>query len=527
MVTHIGFPTLGELVKFIYDAAGVLPRKHADDEDLTETDKRKINKALERLVDEEGNINAALGESLRTLAGIMAGSIPDLRIVSAIGDIVLGVLDCYRGNLREEGTYLNKSETVRYLISAHAAELVIAVVTMTVQRHNIAALKYIAPDCPDWYLPSISGNSIESPLEKTLRWAYKVCDTTQTHFHYPGKSSFTEDIVARRNYDSATKWLQGSVVPHWPVLYRNIVTSFEKMAACKVPEHRRTIDGKVQDSIITALFIARTSSYITRKIATHYGIEFLDRLVQQCRRYSHWIRQDSAAINRKVTSVLATSLYAEAISDQVWRRESDDYWRNHIERTVVCERVLMRHIEERHEGADLTDLVPPLVQRFGPLVVHSLIDRLDATRRDAMPDQFPHLLWTGLELRKNHGINAELIDHYVTQLRATGVDRSIPWMEPWLRGVLCYRQTDYPAAFEHIGEAFELSKYCAGSNLYKLVNLYVELAAKMDSWMSFKKGVQWADYLGFEIRHIRHANPSEESMRSAFALFKKIQYGDL
>ncbi|WP_194725883.1 hypothetical protein [Noviherbaspirillum malthae] len=527
MVTDIAFPTLGELVSFIYDATGVLTSKHADDIGLTDTDIRTINRKLERLADEEGNINAALGESLRTLAGIVAGTIPDLRVVSAIGDVVLGVLDCYRDNLREEGTYLNKSGTVRYLIAAHAAELVTAVVTMTVQRYNIGALKYITPDCPDWYLPSISGNSIESPLEKTLRWAYKVCDTTQTHFHYPGRSSLTDDIVARRNYDSATKWLQGTVIPTWSVLYWNIKTSFEKMAACKAPEHRRTIDGKVQDSIITALFIARTSSYISREIVTHYGIDFLDRLVKQCRQYSHWIRQDSAAINNKVTSVLTASVYAEAISDQVWRRESDAYWRNHYERTVVCERVLMRHIQERNDGADLTDLVPPLVERFGPLVVHSLINRLSATRRDEMPNQFPQLLLTGLELRKNHKINVELIDQYTTELRSFGVERYVPWMEPWLRGVLCYRESDYSAAFKHIEEAFELSKYCAGGNLYKLVNLYVELAAKMDSWMSFKKGVQWADYLGFEIRHIRHANASEESMRSAFALFQTVRYGDL
>lgn len=527
MITDIAFPTLGELLKFIYDAIGVLPRKHADDSDFTENDKRNTNKTLERLADEEGDINSALGESIRTLANIVAGSITNPRIVDAIGDIVLGVLECYQDNLREEGTYLSKSETVRYLISAHAAELITVVVPMIVHRKNIKALKYLTPESPDWYLPTISGNSIEYPLAKTLRWAYKICDTTQTHFHYPGKSPLSEDIAAQQNYDSASKWLRGRGIPMWSVLYRNIKTSFDKMNTCGVTEHRRNINENVRNSIITALFIARTSSYITKRILKQYGIEFLDQLVKQCRQYSEWVRSDLSMITANATSLLAGRLYANAIGDQVQRQEVDNYWRAHGKRVSYCQHILTRHFLEHGGEADLHDLVPALVERFGPLVVHSLTDRLSATRRDALPDRFWEVLMSGLDLIQNHKINAEMIDQYVTESRAAGVDRYVPWMEPWLRGVLCYRETNYAAAFKHIEEAFELSKYCAGSNLYQLVNLYVELAAKVGSWKSFKKGVQWADYLGFEIRHIRQANPSEETMRSAFRIFKKVTYAAL
>ncbi len=47
----------------------------------------------------------------------------------------------------------------------------------------------------------------------------------------------------------------------------------------------------------------------------------------------------------------------------------------------------------------------------------------------------------------------------------------------------------------HFQAAFENAKYRAGKNQYKLVNQYVEVAAKNDDRRGFKKGIEWAQYL--------------------------------
>ena len=51
-------------------------------------------------------------------------------------------------------------------------------------------------------------------------------------------------------------------------------------------------------------------------------------------------------------------------------------------------------------------------------------------------------------------------------------------MVPGLRGVYRYRKDQFETAMPHFQEAFENAKYRAGRNQYKLVNQYVELAAK-------------------------------------------------
>ena len=49
MSRDICFATQGELVKLAYDAFGVLPRKDACHDDIDETQKKAIQKQLERL----------------------------------------------------------------------------------------------------------------------------------------------------------------------------------------------------------------------------------------------------------------------------------------------------------------------------------------------------------------------------------------------------------------------------------------------------------------------------------------------
>lgn len=70
-------------------------------------------------------------------------------------------------------------------------------------------------------------------------------------------------------------------------------------------------------------------------------------------------------------------------------------------------------------------------------------------------------------------------------------------------------------------------RYRAGGSQYLLVNQFVELAAKTDRWKSFKKGVEWALYLGISIRWLRDQEPTEESLQFVFAMMQKATYAQL
>ena len=100
-------------------------------------------------------------------------------------------------------------------------------------------------------------------------------------------------------------------------------------------------------------------------------------------------------------------------------------------------------------------------------------------------------------------------------------------MEPWLRAVFCYRAEKYDEAFGYFKKAFSNAQYRAGTNQYKLVNQYVEVSAKLDKWQQFKKGVEWATYLGIKVRWIRDEEQIQENLRNAYNILKVANYPQL
>ncbi len=73
--------------------------------------------------------------------------------------------------------------------------------------------------------------------------------------------------------------------------------------------------------------------------------------------------------------------------------------------------------------------------------------------------------------------------------------------------------------------AFNNAKYRAGQNQYDLVNQYVEVAAKNDVRKDFKKGIEWAQYLGIEIRWLRNVELTDENLKSVYEMMKVVNYG--
>jgi hypothetical protein len=97
-------------------------------------------------------------------------------------------------------------------------------------------------------------------------------------------------------------------------------------------------------------------------------------------------------------------------------------------------------------------------------------------------------------------------------------------MVPWQVATFYYRAEQYKEAYPFIQEAFEKAKYCAGGHQYLLLNQYIELAAKNDKWRDFKRGIEWATSLGFEVRWLRQDEPTEEKLLSVFEIMKKAVY---
>lgn len=523
---HASFFSLGQLIKFAYDATGVLPRKRSERTGLDEKDIRRIQKQLERLINEEGSLSNRCEELIQSLAFEIAGTIRHPKVSLAIGDTLADLLETYCAVVRDDGTYLSPRDSLRWFCGSYAIPRLV----MSIHKHtlcrNIYAEGFLKPADADWYLPTISGTTIKWPLEKAMNWVYEQCRTSRTQFHNPGRVICNDNSEGRQNFDNASNWISGKTMPSWPGLHWNFTRSIDRLVAEEEP-YKRSISEKERESFLYVLFLARFSTYLTRLLYDVYGAEVLRDMVGQFKRHWNWLVVDLKYFKSETLNYIATNKIHTDFHDLIWLRRSEQYWESFSGYLLKCAMELEPLLEMFGNQVISDEDLAQLFDEYGEYTVRFILDTTSCPSDLKSPDFFPEALLRGFDLKKCNSTTHVSIDAYETELKEKGLMASLEWMVHWNRAVLYYKNKQDQEAFMFIQKAFELAQYSAGKNQYLIVNQYIELAAKNNSWKVFKKGVSWADYLGISVRWLRDKEPTEDNLRATFELMKKGRYLDL
>ena len=84
-MTNHRFPTLGHVIRYAFDVCGVLPRKRGEPDGLTDKDKKRIQRSLERLANEEGKLSENCGAAIEELGSIIAGTLSNPKLALWLG----------------------------------------------------------------------------------------------------------------------------------------------------------------------------------------------------------------------------------------------------------------------------------------------------------------------------------------------------------------------------------------------------------------------------------------------------------
>jgi len=518
---HASFVSLGQLIKFAYDATGVLPRKRAERMGLNEKDIKRITKQLERLVDEEGSLMDRCGELIQALSGELAGTLQNPKASFAIGEAMLDLFDVYNHVVRDEGSYLSPKDSLKWFCGTYAISRLVISIQKHVLRFNIPAEGFIAPPETDWYLPDVSGGStIIWPLDKAMSWIYAHCETNRTQFHSAGKVVHQDNPEICQNLDNASNWQNGKTLPSWPGLYWNFSRSMDRLVAAEEP-YQRVISAKEKESILYVLFLARLSTYVSKQLKDAYGAKFLTEMVQLFKRQRYWLAADLQTFKTQTDNFIEQHAVPEQQHNSVWLELSNRYWSWFDDRAQHCA-VTMQELISASDDHVISEIeIAQLCSQYSDYTVRSVLDSLIYVRdlKNSLVG-FCEALFKGFDLKKSTTTMEADVAAYEAELRENGLLNRLEWMVHWNRALLNYRNCKDKEAFRHIEKAFELAKYSAGKNQYELVNQFIELAAKNNSWKSFKKGVFWANYLAISVRWLRKNEPTDENLRGVFELMK-------
>ncbi|MBL0665490.1 hypothetical protein JD488_02050 [Aeromonas jandaei] len=505
-----GFPTLGEVVKYSFKATGIISSKYEHAHSLSDKEKKKYQKALERLAAEEGNINKSFQELGDVFITILSTSIKNRKVLQVISDVIGDLVLVYGNVITDDGTYQDTKGSLRWILSTHFIPRLVISLHKHPARINLASEALISPAEPYWFFPTTDDNSVTWPLGKAMTWVYQLSGMNQTQFHYPSEGTKSNDHLKANQLDSAQNWITGKHIPSWEALQRNFMQALEAYPHL----------AEQKESILLTLFVARVATVISQDIDDLYGRDFLNELIAQFKRHTDWLKAPLMRLSRffaeiahhpQIPSEMLDCMHADAV-DRFWCERADlmAYATSHIQ-SVIMESPHILSAEQRawfvnHYGEDV---VGPAFEFF---------DRQQ--KREHIPEGFIECLAEFLELKKTSCEPSE-VARFIAKVDSYQLSSVCAWMVPWLRAETLCHANDWSGVYRELSIAFEAAKYAAGQNQRPLLNHYLEACAKNNKWREFKKGVAWAQYLGIKVRVLGQDEPSDDNMRYVFDMMQR------
>jgi len=515
------FPTQGELVRFTFNAFGLMPRKYDPSDEFDEKSKKSFQRLLQRLGDEEGLLLDNFEKALATFHQLLTSQIADQEVCKVVTGALRDLYRSYNKMITEEGTFLAKHLSILYFVFSRAMETLIESTYFHSLRHRLFCRYGLMPIEPDWFLPEIQdGSEITWPLARVMRWIYHQADSSQTQFHYPGKTPLSDNFIYERNLENARNWVRNESLPPLPGLLLNFSQSLQGQ------EEKISNDLDLIKSTPLLLLVARVSTAICRKIHETYGLEILTQITKDCSDFVRSLKQELTEFKSEIRDAKGTEDLS-AIDTHTW----DNACAHYVEFFYRKKHEANKTLKKLRAASPTNPFKPPVIhaltEKLGRYPVISQLYPMKQTNRWTVNQAFKQMLNEGLCLKNNPTTSKSDSQEFKKDLCRCGLEDQLSWLASWIDAAIAYRSEDYSAAMDLFEQAFHQAKYRAGKAQYKLVNQYLEVCAKNDQKRRFKKGVEWARYLGLQIRWLRDKEPTEENLDLVFLIFSKATYAEL
>lgn len=483
------FPSQGDLIKFIYDAFGIIPSKSEQILDL-KIENKSLQKSLQRFAKENGsNFLENFDLHMQALHSAIADLFPTWHFQHSILDTLKDLFQCYLGAVLENHTYLNKQDSFEFIIQ-----------TTILPRLPISILKYKesyadffkdvhAPQDFYWFLDTNN----QTALSNIMQWIYTSENLDQNNFHSLKQSLLTTSESDQQEKDlwNVDNWLKNKNLPAFSMLKATFDRAFKS----------HTIPKERQDSYIFFLLIARFCTYCSQQIKKHYGTSFLQTISEKLRSYLDAIYKDfhifyndeMKAIMNEQKNIMASDPYSIENNINIEERIHFLVFQLFQKNCLQSGEELALHVERVGHTNDLPDFYDHSPANFNLI---TLKDGFQYLQSQATPQYF----FANIE-NYHHGyvdvLNQNIeFDSWLKQYRSCQNNIVYPWLEQWVRGVIAFKKNQYLEALEFIDNAFETIRYSAGKHQERFLEDYLLISlATPKAYKSFKQAYKWGTFM--------------------------------
>lgn len=517
-------PTLGEVFKVVFELTGLLANKHKQSQ-VIGGDKRKktIQTQLRRLASGEGDPDSLYNELREQLHLLLSEAIAHQNVV----DTALATLDSgYEGirkTLKEQHTYLTKSETAKWLIECGIVDGLINDVHKNSLFNDLPYSRLRFPSEEEWWLPCFINSKRQWPLERTWRWVYQQLDTSQTRFHCPDG----ESQRGKQNLENASRWFNRERLPSWSELQKNFRYSVQLLERCEDNKYHREISPELQKGLETVLFFARLATAAWMKLEKQFEETFTRYLAIRMNSQNRRLKKEVArlhAMNEELIQKLPPM--PEYARREILRKNVDFFWRLRSDTVLGNATRFQREVVNKRDTFYFTlSELKLIIKRYDKFTLSMMLTRL---KYQPTKEQINYaiLYKEGRDLLLSDSLSFAQISNFEQLIKANNNEDNLSWLVLWMRGELNAQEQKFDAAFTFYDQAFEDAKTRAASELYLFANKFADVCAKANKWSRFKRLVAWTSHTDIEIRILRNFEISEENIRGTFELLKRITYAN-
>ncbi|WP_028866957.1 hypothetical protein [Psychromonas arctica] len=149
------FPSIGEVVKSLFDHSGLLANK-GDKHGISEQTKKKIQIQLRRLAKEESELENNLQDLLKQYSELLKLVNNSKKFSDAFMNSVIDILVQYKDLIRGDGTFLNKPETIKFVLVTKLIDRLVLSYQKNSLAFNLSSLDLTTPNFKGWWLPVIN-----------------------------------------------------------------------------------------------------------------------------------------------------------------------------------------------------------------------------------------------------------------------------------------------------------------------------------------------------------------------------------
>lgn len=519
------FPSQGDLIKFVYDALGIIPSKSEQILDLKIKNK-SLQRCLQRLAKEEGvNYLENFETHIKSLINTILDLFPTFQLQSSILDTLQDIFQCYLTAVLTNHTYLDKKGSLEFVIQ-----------TTILPRLSISVLKYKecyadffkkihAPTDFYWFL----GTNEKTPLALIIQWIYESEDLTHRQFHtLDAQTLNTQDFEQQeKDLENTQTWLKSKSLPP----FTNIKTAFKRaFISHKISDER-------QETYLFFLLIARFCTYCQEQINETYGaiitqVHYANKIKQYINaiyKDFHLFYNDNLKISLRVQKdTIQRDPYSIKNNTNVDEMLNFAIFESFSKNCLQSGEQLALHVQRVGHTNDLPDYDESVPRNLNLVTVKNGFSYWQQNNQTQY-----------LANIQNHSDgysqvlnNRMSFDTWYQNYKTCGNDIVHPWLEQWIRGILAFKNNQWADALNYMDKAFETIRYAAGIRQERFLEDYLLISlANQKGYKSFKQGYKWGTFMNhfgglkplFHLESDKEIKDFYEAKKNDFKTFESMK----